>query len=107
MHISFVAALGPDTMVVSALLPVLSYVHSYVSLPDAKDRYDGEEYSFVGGCSQSLLVYSIVAPSLTSVMMDCLCECVPSSQNCAPSGVEHVSLATTPIACGAMEILVL
>src|SRR5439155_18218317 len=33
MHISFVCALGPVTTVLALLSPVLSYLHSYVSLP--------------------------------------------------------------------------
>src|SRR5215467_6948437 len=99
MHISSVAALGPDTTVLFWLSPVLLYVHAQVILPVVNVVNAGALNSATVGCSQSSLDTIRLVPSRTSAWTVCLCECVDINQ-IFPDGVGHVIVSTSPTAWG-------
>src|SRR3954466_2627272 len=101
MHISFVRALCPSTMVLFAFEPMLSYVHSHVIF-DWNSKKSGAPHSVAPGCSQSWLRNSICEPSRTSVVTACLCAWVDIDQNFAPGVTSHVALTLKFVACAGM-----
>jgi len=75
-----VVALRPKTTVIPLLVPVLSYVHSHVSLGTRTYRRR-LIHVCAPGCSQSELWNTIAAASLTAVRTACLCAWVDIVQN--------------------------
>jgi hypothetical protein len=69
-------------------------------LPDANVKNGAVPQLAEPGCSQSVLVKATVAPSLTVVLIACLCACVDIPQNLRPAGTLQVIVSTSFIAPG-------